>query len=78
MKRPPETLPESPRAQRRPSAKPLAPLAETFADRREGLVRAFQTGGYTMKGIADYFGVPDSTVSRAVRWFEQTCAGSLK
>ena len=43
---------------------------------REGMARAFQTGVYTMKAIADYFGAHDSTVSRAVRWFEQTCAGN--
>jgi hypothetical protein len=73
IKRQPETLQEIPRAQRRPSAKPLAHFAEAFADRREGMARAFQTGVYTMKEVADYFGVHYSTVSRAVRWFEQVC-----
>jgi transposase len=34
------------------------------------MARAFLTGVYTMREIADHFDVHYSTVSRAVRWFE--------
>jgi DNA-binding LacI/PurR family transcriptional regulator len=34
------------------------------------MARAFQTGVYTMQEIADFFGVHYSTVSRAVRRFQ--------
>ncbi|HXK57279.1 MAG TPA: helix-turn-helix domain-containing protein [Gammaproteobacteria bacterium] len=60
----------SPRAQRRPLASPLGNFERTYAERREAVVRAFLTGVYTMREIADHFGVRYSTVSRAVHWFE--------
>jgi putative transposase len=65
-----ERLREVPRAQRRPLARPLAEFARRYPDRHEAMARAFQTGVYTMQEIADYFGVHYSTVSRAVRRFE--------
>jgi len=61
---------EVPRAQRRPLAQPLADLARRYPDRREAMARAFQTGVYTMQEVADFFGVHYSTVSRAVRRFQ--------
>jgi len=67
-----ERLREVPRAQRRPLAKPLVEFARRYRDRREAMARAFQTGVYTMQEIADFFDVHYSTVSRAVRQFEET------
>ncbi len=43
----------------------LGTVCERF--NREAMARAFQTGVYTMREIADFFGVHYSTVSRAVR-----------
>jgi len=40
------------------------------------MARAFQTGVYTMKEIADHIGFHYSTVSRAVRWFEHGRTGN--
>ncbi len=68
--RPPESLREVPRAQRRPLAKPLADFARRYPERREAMARAFHSGVYSMQEIADYFGVHYSTVSRAVRRLE--------
>ena len=65
--RPPEHLREVPRAQRRPLAEPLAFFERTYPDRREAMARAFLAGVYTMREIAEHFGVHYSTVSRAVR-----------
>ncbi len=59
-------LREVPRAQRRPLANPLTNFARRYPVRHEAMARAFQTGVYTMKEIADYFGVHYSTVGRAV------------
>jgi len=68
--KPAERLREVPRDQRRALAKPLADFDHRYPDRHEAMARAFQTGVYSMREIADYFGVHYSTVSRAVRRLE--------
>jgi REP element-mobilizing transposase RayT len=68
--KPLEQLREVPRAQRRALAKPLNSFPKEYPVRREAMARAYLTGVYTMREIADYFGVHYSTVSRAVRWLE--------
>ncbi len=70
--RPMEDLHEIPRAQRRPLAQPLGHYERSYATRREAMARAYLTGVYTMKDIAEHFDVHYSTVSRAVRWFESS------
>ena len=60
---------EVPRAQRRAVAKPL----EYYRNRheaREGMALAYLSGDYSMKAVAEYFGVHYSTVSRAVSEYE--------
>jgi transposase len=52
-------------------AKPLEWYQRTYPERREAMARAFLTGMYTMREIAGHFGVHYSTVSRAVRWFDE-------
>lgn len=59
-------LREVPRAQRRAKAPALDTYLE-FDDRKAGMVAAYRTGGYSMRQIADAFGVHYATVSRAVR-----------
>ncbi|GAB4356386.1 MAG: transposase [Gammaproteobacteria bacterium] len=59
-------LQEIPRAQRRRAAKPLEYYEKRFRDRKQAMAAAFETGDYTLKAIADHFGVHYSTVSRAV------------
>jgi REP element-mobilizing transposase RayT len=61
---------EIPRAQRREQARPLA-YYSSFGDRNAGIAAAYQTGDYTMKAIADEFGVHYATVSRVVKKTEK-------
>jgi putative transposase len=62
-------LAEVPRAQRRPIAKPLA-FYQSRYDARKGMALAYLRGDYSMKAIAEFFGVHYSTVSRAVKGYE--------
>lgn len=57
---------EIPRVQQRPPAKPLTHYARRYSDEKQAMAKAYETGRYTLKEIADYFGVHYSTVSRAV------------
>lgn len=63
---------EVPKKQRQSLVKPLSYFAQTYPTRREAIAHAFLTGVYSMQEIADFFGIHYSTVSRAVRWLEQT------
>ena len=59
---------EIPRLQRGQAA-PLADFSRDASSPHEAMAKAYLSGGYTMKTIADYFGVHYATVSRAVRRF---------
>ena len=61
------SLDEVPRAQRRPPALPLAEYAKRYPQRRSAMAAAYRSGDYTLKAIAEHFGVHYSTVSRALR-----------
>ncbi len=43
----------------------------SFSDPKEGMARAYLEGRYSMKEIGDVFNVHRSTVSRAVKFFEE-------
>ncbi len=45
----------------------LAEFADLHNDRRAVMRAAYQTGNFTLRQIADHFGVHYSTVSRAVK-----------
>jgi hypothetical protein len=57
---------EIPSKQRRPQAPALADFC-ALADRHDAMCKAHATGAYTLKDIAQAFGVHYSTVSRAVK-----------
>lgn len=61
-----QNISEIPRAQRRPIPKLLSHYS-SFSHRNEGIVTAYQTGDYTMKQIADEFGLHYATVSRIIK-----------
>jgi putative transposase len=65
-----EVLDEVSKIQRRPIAGDLADFRAAYP-RHEAMARAYSSGAYTMKDIADYFGVHYMTVSRAVERFER-------
>jgi REP element-mobilizing transposase RayT len=60
-------LKEIPRMQRRAIAKRLGWYEKHSLDRDQGIVKAYVSGDYTMKEIADWFGVHYSTVSRVIK-----------
>lgn len=60
-------LSEVPSSQRRGVPKSLEEYAQRGEYRNASMAQAYRSGGYSMKEIADYFGVHYSTVSRAVR-----------
>jgi REP element-mobilizing transposase RayT len=62
-----DTLKEIPLAQRRPMARDLRMYTQETANRHEAMAQAFATGAFTLRAIADAFGVHYATVSRAVR-----------
>ncbi|WP_083399583.1 helix-turn-helix domain-containing protein [Nitrosomonas cryotolerans] len=47
--------------------KPLSHYSRSFSHRNERIVTAYQTGDYTMKQIADEFGLHYTTVSRIIK-----------
>lgn len=59
-------LREVPRLQRRGPARPLAEYA-AMGRRAEAMAAAYRSGDYTMKQIAEHFGVHYATVSRTIR-----------
>ena len=61
------SLAEIPRTQRRPLAQPLTYYRESIADPHAAMAAAYATGDYTMRQIADAFGVHYATVSRALK-----------
>ena len=65
-----QNISEIPRAQRRPVAKPIS-YYSSFNDRNEGIATAYQTDDYTMKQIAEEFGLHYATVSRINRKAEK-------
>ena len=69
---PTDTLSEVPRAHRRAPAKPLAYYASHHSNQKSAMVAAYQSGGHTMKAIAEHFGLHYATVSRAVRQQENS------
>ena len=64
----PETnLSEIPSSQKRQVAKPLAYYEKKYSDRDEAITKAYESGGYSMKDVGDYFELHYSRVSRIVK-----------
>ena len=62
-----KALSEVPSSQRRPKPKKLKYYKTSSHDRNSAIVSAYQSGGYTMKEIGEYFGVHYSTVSGIIK-----------
>lgn len=65
-----DNLSEIPRAHRRAVAKPLAYYAQRHREAKAAMAVAYLSGDYSMKAIAEFFGVHYATVSRAVGSYE--------
>jgi putative transposase len=72
-----DNLGEIPRAQRRAVAKPLAYYAKRHRAPKTAMAAAYLSGDYSMKAIAEYFGVHYATVSRAVGDHERKGEGDM-
>jgi REP element-mobilizing transposase RayT len=59
-------LSEIPSSQRRAVAKALSVYEQKASDRDTAMVMAYNSGGYSMKEIGDYFGVHYSWVSKVI------------
>ncbi len=62
-----DALREIPRSQRSPLVVPIEHYRRTQVDRNKAMAAAFSSGHYSMREIANAFGVHYSTVSRAVK-----------
>jgi len=63
----PEPMREYSKSQKRAIALTLPKYEQQYATRNESMAAAYFSGAYTMREIAEYFGVHYMTVSRAVR-----------
>ena len=61
------TLSEIPSSQRRPLPKSLSAFKEMSANRNSFIIKAYESGGYTLKEIGDYIGLHYSTVSGIIK-----------
>ena len=64
----PETsLSEIPSPQKRQVAQPLAYYEDKYRDRDTAIIKAYESGGYSMKDIGDYYALHYSRVSRILK-----------
>ena len=61
-----QELGEIPRAQRRKVPKPLEHYSKKYKTRDEGMIAAYQSGGFTLKEVGDHFDVHYSSVSKII------------
>ncbi len=62
-------LSEIPSAQKRKIAKPIEHYLEIASTRNQGINFAYQSGGYSMKAIADNLGLHYSSVSKIIKTY---------
>lgn len=60
-------LSEIPSTQKRQVAKPISFYEEKFVDRNTVILKAYASGGYSMKDIGDYFNLHYSRISRIIK-----------
>jgi putative transposase len=63
-----QELSEVPEAQRKPTPDTLDYYLATCEDRNSAICKAYQSGGYTLKQLGDYFNLHYSTVSGIVNY----------
>ena len=60
------------RGELRKPAKPVKDYFDQVSSRNEGLYRAYQSGGYSMKAIADAIGLDYSSASKVIKSHENS------
>ena len=64
---PDTNLSEVPSSQKRQVAKPLSHYEKKYRDRDTAISKAYESGGYSLKDIGDYYSLHYSRVSRIVK-----------
>lgn len=64
-----------PKKQRQAPARPLDYFATRHDTLDEAMAQAYLSGHYTLAQVGEYFGVSYATVSRAVKWAEESGRG---
>ncbi len=64
---PESDLSEIPSSQKRQLAKPLSYYDKKYVDRDTAILKAYESGGYSMKDIGGYYDLHYSRVSRIVK-----------
>ncbi len=67
---PGQSLEEVPLSQKRKMAKPIGDYQKVHRSRDEAIYAAYQSGGYKMSELAEYFGLHYSSVSKIIRKLE--------
>ena len=65
-------LSKIPLSQKRKQTKPVEDYFDPVSSRNEGIYRAYQSGGYSMKAIADSIGLHYSSVSKVIKSYENS------
>ncbi|VAW77330.1 hypothetical protein MNBD_GAMMA12-3178 [hydrothermal vent metagenome] len=65
-------LSEVPSSQKRQVVKPLVEYEKLFSNRDDVIVKAYASGGYSMKTIGDYYNIHYSRVSRIIKARDKT------
>jgi DNA-directed RNA polymerase specialized sigma24 family protein len=60
-------LEQVPQARAREAAKPLAEYARQHPERDAAIAAAYESGGYTLRELGEYFGLHYSRVSKVVQ-----------
>ena len=60
-------LSETPSSQKRQLAKPLSHYENQYKDRDTAIFKSYESGGYSLKDIGDYYNLHYSRVSRIIR-----------
>jgi putative transposase len=63
-------LSEIPKIQREPPPKPLEHYTRRYKNRNRAITAAYASGQYTLKAIADHFGLHYTTISRIIKQSE--------
>ena len=69
---PDQSLKDIPRKQKQAPPKPVAYYQRRYKNRKAGMARAYLSGHYTLSEVGEFFGVSYATVSRAVKFYEQS------
>lgn len=65
-------LSEVPSSQKRKMAQPIHDYFDQISTRNDGIYSAYRSGGYSMKAISDTIGLHYSTVSKIIKFYENS------